>query len=298
MINTQMTSSTADAIYMVVFIGIFAIPFLAYLGLAALGAVTLPPTRRKGAGRRLFGSLFVGYYYWFLGPVFRAVERTSLSPNAVTSASLMAAGATAVAISTGHFALASALLIGGSTLDIIDGHLARAKKMATAAGAFFDSTIDRVSDGLVFGGCVVYYANTPMMYVSLAVLLMTYTVSYSRARGETLGVTGPEGLMQRADRIVVLGAALAVSPFFGHRSEGFVPHPFYAVTAGALCLLALLNAVTAVSRITWTMRQLRQSNNSVSGQMSGSMEVQGSGLTPVPSERAHNLSRAVPRTLT
>jgi hypothetical protein len=62
MINTQMSSGIADAIYMAVFIGIFAVPFLAYLGLAVLGAVTLPPTKRKGAGRRLFGSLFVGYY--------------------------------------------------------------------------------------------------------------------------------------------------------------------------------------------------------------------------------------------
>lgn len=62
--------------------------------------------------------------------------------------------------------------------------------------------------------------------------------------------------MQRADRLAVLGIALAFSSFFGHRAEGFVPHPVYAVTAGSLCILAVLNAVTAFTRIVWTMNQL------------------------------------------
>jgi len=127
--------------------------------------------------------------------------------------------------------------------------------MATAAGAFLDSTVDRICDGLVFGGCVVYYAGTPIMYVALTVLVMSFTVSYARTRAEVFGITGSEGLMQRADRLAVLGIALAFSSFFGHRREGFVPHPFYAVTAGALCLLAVLNTITAARRIVWTMEQ-------------------------------------------
>jgi phosphatidylglycerophosphate synthase len=252
----QLSSTTVDLVTLVGFVAIFAVPFIAYLGLVAVGAVALAPQKRGGAGRRLFGPLFIGFYYWFLGPVFRLVSRTSLSPNAVTGAALVVAMAGAVAIATGHFALASALLIGGATLDIIDGHLARAKNLASPAGAFLDSTVDRICDGLIFSGCAVYYAGTPMMYVALAVLVMSFTVSYTRARGEALGLSGAEGLMQRADRIVVLGLGLAFGPFFAHRAEGFVPHPFYAVTAGALCLLALFNTVTAIARIGWTMQRL------------------------------------------
>jgi CDP-diacylglycerol--glycerol-3-phosphate 3-phosphatidyltransferase len=289
MINTHLGANMADLIYMAGFVAFFFLPFLAYLGLVSIGAVTLPASKRTGAGRRLFGPLFIGYYYWLLAPLFRLVARTSLSPNAITAASLLAAAVTAVAIATGHFALASALLIGGSTLDIVDGHLARAKKLASPAGAFFDSTIDRISDGLVFGGCAVYYASTPMMYVALTVLVMAFTVSYSRSRGESLGVSGAEGLVQRADRIVILGTALAVSPFFGHRAEGFVSHPFYAVTAGALCLLAVLNTVTAVSRMTWTMRQLRRASSNASTRMSVE-----STPTPVPSNAASGLGHAAP----
>jgi CDP-diacylglycerol--glycerol-3-phosphate 3-phosphatidyltransferase len=191
-------------------------------------------------------------------PVFRYLARTRWTPNQVTILTLVAAAATSVAIATGHFALASALVIGGGTLDIIDGQLARAKNMATPGGAFLDSTVDRVCDGLVFGGCVVYYAGTPIMYVALAVLVMSFTVSYARSRAEFFGITGSGGLMQRADRLAVLGMALAFSSYFGHRSEGFVPHPFYAVTAGALCLMAVLNTITAVRRILWTMEQFRR----------------------------------------
>ena len=95
-----------------------------------------------------------------------------------------------------------------------------------------------------------------MMLVSLVVMIMSFTVSYARARGETLGVSGAEGLMQRADRITILGVALSFSALIGHRTEGFVAHPFYGVTAGALCIMAVLNTFTVVSRIRFTMRAL------------------------------------------
>jgi CDP-diacylglycerol--glycerol-3-phosphate 3-phosphatidyltransferase/CDP-diacylglycerol--inositol 3-phosphatidyltransferase len=246
----------ADTIYALGFTAFFAVPFAAYLVLLASGRVELPPAKEKGAGRRIFGPLFIGYYYWMMGPVFRAAELSGLKPNQITFLSAIGAAATSVAIATGHFALASALLIGGSSLDMVDGQLARTKNLATPGGAFLDSTIDRLSDGLIFGGCVIYYAGTPMMYVSLLALVTCYLVSYARARGESLGLHGAEGLAQRADRIVMLGIAMAFSSLVAHRQEGFVPHPHYWVTAGTIGLLAVLNTATAVSRIRWTLRRL------------------------------------------
>jgi CDP-diacylglycerol--glycerol-3-phosphate 3-phosphatidyltransferase len=257
-----------DAIFMTGFIAFFTLPFLCYLGLVALGSVQLPAGKQGGAGRRLLGPVIIGYYYWLLGPLFRFVNGTSLRPNQITMASLGAALLTAAAIATGHFSLASCLLIGGATLDIVDGQLARAKKLSTPSGAFLDSTLDRICDGLIFGGCVLYYAGTSMMYVSLVVMIMSFTVSYARSRGETLGVSGAEGLMQRADRITILGIALAFSAFIGHRTEGFVAHPFYGVTAGALCLMAVLNTFTVVSRIRFTMQRLDENAQAAAGAQS------------------------------
>ncbi|HXJ21273.1 MAG TPA: CDP-alcohol phosphatidyltransferase family protein [Polyangia bacterium] len=262
-----MSGRLGDVVCLLGFIAFFTIPFLVHGVKVLTGAIKLPPARARGAGARLFGPLFISYYYWLLGPVFRAMARSRWTPNQVTILTLGVAAATSVAIATGHFTLASWLVIGGGTLDIIDGQLARTKNMATSAGAFLDSTVDRICDGLVFGGCVVYYAGTPIMYVALAVLVMSFTVSYARSRAEFFGITGSEGLMQRADRLAVLGMALAFASFFGHRSEGFVPHPFYAVTAGALCLLAFLNTITAVRRILWTMAQFRRRGLEVSAQI-------------------------------
>jgi CDP-diacylglycerol--glycerol-3-phosphate 3-phosphatidyltransferase len=246
----------ADKIYAIGFTAFFAGPLLVYLALLAAGRVTVPAAKPKGAGRRVFGPFFIGYYYWMMHPVFRAAELSGLKPDHITFLSAFAAAATAAAIATGHFALASALLIGGSSLDMVDGQLARAKNLETPNGAFLDSTIDRLCDGLIFAGCVVYYSGTAMMYVSLVALITCFLVSYARARSESLGLYGAEGLAQRADRIVMLGIAMAFSPVVAHRQEGFVSHPHYWVTALTICVLACLNTATAVSRIAWTLRHL------------------------------------------
>jgi CDP-diacylglycerol--glycerol-3-phosphate 3-phosphatidyltransferase len=278
-----------DLAYIASFTALFTVPFVVYLILLARGTVHLPMGRNKrgGAGRRLFGPLFIGYYYWMMGPLFRLTIRTSLTPNQVTMAALVGALLSAVAIGTGHFALASALVIGGSSLDMIDGELARAKHLGTSGGAFLDSTIDRVCDGVIFSGCVVYYAGTAIMYVALTALVMSFTVSYTRSRAESLGLSSPEGLMQRAERIVILGIALAFSPIVAHHVEGFVAHPFYVVTAGALCIIAALNTITAVARILATMERLKESSSGI-GAAPAPLEAQPENL------REENAALGVP----
>jgi CDP-diacylglycerol--glycerol-3-phosphate 3-phosphatidyltransferase len=249
---------TADKIYALGFTAFFALPLMGYLALLTAGRVTVPAAKAKGAGRRIFGPLFIGYSYWMMRPVFRVAEVSGLKPDHITLISALAAAVTAAAIAMGHFALASALLIGGSSLDMVDGQLARAKNLETPGGAFLDSTIDRLCDGLIFAGCVVYYSGTAMMYVSLVALITCYLVSYARARSESLGLYGAEGLAQRADRIVMLGIAMAFSPLVAQQQEGLVSHPRYWVTALTICMLAVVNTATAASRIAWTRRQLAQ----------------------------------------
>jgi phosphatidylglycerophosphate synthase len=253
---THLGGSALDLLFLVCFLATALIPFGTYVALWLLGIERLPAAKDGGAGRRLLGPLFVGFYYWFLSPALRLAKRTGLRPNHFTLASLVASIPTGMAIATGHFALASVLLIAGNTLDVVDGYLARSKGLVSKAGAFLDSTVDRVCDGMILGGFAVYYAGTPTMLAALVALLMTFTTSYARARGEALGVSGSEGLIQRADRLVILSIALALAPTFGHHAEGFVPHPSYAVAKAALWLLALLSTFTAVTRVAWIMKKL------------------------------------------
>jgi CDP-diacylglycerol---glycerol-3-phosphate 3-phosphatidyltransferase len=253
---THLDGAALDLLFLVSFLAAALIPFGTYVCLWLLGVERLPAAKDAGAGRRLLGPLFVGFYYWLLSPALRLAKRTGLKPNHFTLASLVASLPTGLCIATGHFSLAAVLLIAGNTLDVVDGYLARAKGLASKAGAFLDSTVDRVCDGMILGGFAVYYAGTPTMVAALVALLMTFVTSYSRARGEALGVSGSEGLIQRADRLVILSIALALAPYFGHHAEGFVPHPSYAVAKAALWLLALLSTFTASTRVLWIMKRL------------------------------------------
>ncbi|HEX3903138.1 MAG TPA: CDP-alcohol phosphatidyltransferase family protein [Polyangia bacterium] len=251
-----MSPEVSDIAFLAGFVLFFLLALLTYAVRVRLGLSTLPPMRAGGAGRRLLAPLLVGYFYWLTKPVCRLAVRSGQSASFFTALGLVGALLTAIAVATGHFALGSMLLIATGALDVMDGEVARALHLSSPRGAFFDSTIDRVADGLMFGGCVVYYAGTVVMYAALVALIMSFVISYARSRAEALGLPGAEGLMQRADRITLLSIALAFSPLVAHRVEGFVPHPLYAVTAVALFLMALLNTVTAVSRIVWTMQRL------------------------------------------
>jgi CDP-diacylglycerol--glycerol-3-phosphate 3-phosphatidyltransferase len=255
-VSPHLSPHGLDIAFLMGFALFFGIPFLTYVVRVRLGLSALPVLRSSGAGRRLLSPVLVGYFYWLTKPVCRLAIRSGKSASFFTALGLVGSLLTAVAIGRGHFSLGAALLIATGALDVMDGEVARAQKLSSARGAFFDSTIDRVSDGLMFGGCVVYYAGTPIMYAALVALIMSFVISYARSRAEALGLTGAEGLMQRADRITMLSMALAFSPFIGHRVEGFVRHPLYAITAGALVIMAVLNTGTAIARIIWTMKQL------------------------------------------
>jgi CDP-diacylglycerol---glycerol-3-phosphate 3-phosphatidyltransferase len=254
--SLQSFAISADLLFLLCFSAVALIPFATYIILWLLGLVSLPPAKEEGAGRRLLGPLFVGFFYWALSPFLRLARRTGLSPNHFALASLVLCLPAGFTIATGHFALASVLLVLGSTLDVVDGYVARDRGMVSKAGAFLDSSVDRVCDGMILGGFAVYYAGTPTMIAALVALVMSFTTSYARARGEALGISGSEGLIQRADRLVILTLALALSPYLAHRMEGFVAHPSYAVAKAALWLLALLSTLTAVTRVAWISNQL------------------------------------------
>jgi CDP-diacylglycerol--glycerol-3-phosphate 3-phosphatidyltransferase len=245
---------TGDALFVAGMIAVFAVPFLVYLTGVILGRITVPAETR--GGRHLFGAVVIGFYYWLIAPILRACLRLRVTPNQVSIVSLVLSIVGGAAIALGHFEIAATFVIAGGSLDMIDGQIARARNLATPGGAFLDSVSDRIADGAVFGGCVIYYQGTWMAYVALATLVAMFCVSYSRARGEALGVSGAGGLMQRGDRLALLGIALAFSPLVAHGYESYPLHPTYAVTAVTLCMIAGLSVFTFVTRTLFTLRAL------------------------------------------
>jgi CDP-diacylglycerol--glycerol-3-phosphate 3-phosphatidyltransferase len=112
--------------------------------------------------------------------------------------------------------LGLALFIGSTVPDLLDGALAKASGRASVRGAFFDSVADRVTDALILGGFAWYLLDQRHDHYALlpvAILGASMIVSYERAKAESLGFTAKGGIMERAERIVVLCAALAFSQF-------------------------------------------------------------------------------------
>ena len=114
-------------------------------------------------------------------------------------------------IASGHFIWAVVGLIVAGVSDLLDGSIARGSGQASPRGAFFDSVTDRASDALLFGGVAWYLAgDSPYLPIlAFAVAACSMLISYERARAESLGLDARGGLMERAERFVLLGIALA-----------------------------------------------------------------------------------------
>jgi CDP-diacylglycerol--glycerol-3-phosphate 3-phosphatidyltransferase len=118
------------------------------------------------------------------------------------------------AIATGELGLGLGLLIASAVTDVLDGAVAKASGRASARGAFFDSVCDRVADTVVLGAVAWYLLDTHPGHIALlpvGVLGASFLVSYERAKAESLGFEAKGGLMERAERVVVLCTGLAFS---------------------------------------------------------------------------------------
>ena len=122
----------------------------------------------------------------------------------------------AVAVATGHLHIAIVLLILTGLHDLLDGPVAKAAGTTSARGAFFDSVTDRVADALLMGGVAWYMISQGdghLVILPLAVMGVTALVSYERAKAESLGLSAKGGLMERAERMILLGIAFVDSAF-------------------------------------------------------------------------------------
>ncbi len=181
----------------------------------------------------------------------RLIE-SRLTPNAI-SLTGFALNLTAAGLVVGRlFFLAGVAFIVGSVMDTLDGRYSRMSGKGTPFGAFLDSTLDRLEEGIVLTAVAAYFAslhNEVAVAAVVAAVLASLMVSYTRARAEALGVACRVGLATRPVRVVILSAGLvfAKGASFGH----------FALLAPAVYVLAGLSIVTVVQRIVYVRRQLR-----------------------------------------
>ena len=126
-------------------------------------------------------------------PLGAALRKTRLTPDHLTVVGLVVAAAAAVAVGAGRLRLGLVLVILAALPDLLDGALAKASETSSQRGAFFDSTVDRITDALLLGGITYYFAETEdprLTVLPFAVLAMSSVISYQRAKAESLGLRG------------------------------------------------------------------------------------------------------------
>ncbi len=193
-------------------------------------------------------------------PIVRGLARIGVEPDHLTVLGLLVSVGAALAFFEGLFPIGSLLLALSGLCDLLDGELARVAHRSSAFGAFLDSTLDRIAEGIVLIGIAGFYvanlvdlAHDPARVLdelsrgleprtwavaaltALVALLGSFMVSYTRARAEGLGLDCKVGWFERPERLILL----IIAGLFG----------VGRVMAAALLLLAVLSFATAFQRI-------------------------------------------------
>lgn len=221
---------------------VFVLAFLVYSALVVLGRT---PVVAQLKHNQLLGPFFARFLVWFIGPLERLLLGR-VSPNAITALSLILCGVTGAAIGLGHLAGGAWLYIAAGILDVVDGRLARLSNQQTAAGALFDSVSDRWGELFMFGGFSWYLHDSPWMIAVLAAAGGSMMVSYTRARAEGLGIELSGGMMQRAERILlVVVGTLSAAWCGGDESTAYLVAP---ILGGTMTICGVASSATAIHR--------------------------------------------------
>ena len=177
--------------------------------------------------------------------VMDRATRIPVTANQVTVAGFLINVVAAVLVYREAFIAGGLVFLLGSILDIFDGAVARARGEAGPRGAIIDSVLDRFSEAIMFVALALVFAregNEVAVGAVIIALASSLLTSYLRAKAESLGLDGTHGLMARAERVVLIAAALLFAPL------GALPW--------GIILLAILSTITVLQRARHVLHQL------------------------------------------
>ncbi len=180
----------------------------------------------------------------FLRGISSLIQRLGLKPNALTFTGLGLNGLAAWALATGEWPLGSGLIILAGFFDILDGAVARNCRQASSFGSFLDSVLDRYSDLALLVGLLIFYSGRGSVLYPVLVglsIMGTAVVPYSRAKAEILIPRCNVGIMERAERILLI--------FLGTAISSLMPIVMW--------ILAIFTNLTVIQRIFYTWRQTK-----------------------------------------
>lgn len=241
------------------------------LAFAAFLLLTMPVYAVIARGRPLDAevakrpkTILIGYWVrdwlmWMLSPLERGFVRARVSPDLFNLLGAAFGFAAGIAYAFAALPLGGWLVLCGGLADIFDGRIARARGLVAPHGAFVDSTLDRFAETFAFIGLAVYVSPGPVWQTVAVALALgsSLLVSYTRARGEALGVECKGGVMQRAERLVLLVLASLFDGIVTTRA-GWAPG---TLLAGTVLVLGIGAFGTAVYRTVVITRALLHRND-------------------------------------
>jgi CDP-diacylglycerol--glycerol-3-phosphate 3-phosphatidyltransferase len=188
----------------------------------------------------------------------RGLASAGVHPNILTAIGVTINIACGVLFGFGEFFWAGIILIVANVFDMLDGNVARLSGNVTKFGSFLDSSLDRLSDMVVFLGIMIFYAgNSPqhsIMNVFLAGvgMISSVMVSYTTARSEGLGVKANVGFLQRPERVVLL--IIGALSSWDWNSNNFFANRMSQV----LWVLAVGSVWTVIHRMYYIWKEFRK----------------------------------------
>jgi CDP-diacylglycerol--glycerol-3-phosphate 3-phosphatidyltransferase len=242
---------TLSLLALVVAVSVAVLSMLVY---AAVGGKDADAERKGSQFLMGLGNFLVHWFMWVIAPLERAALALGLGPDALNLAGLGFGAAAGALIASGRLELGGWAIVAGGACDILDGRLARALKLDSSYGKFIDSTLDRFVEVFAFLGFV--YFLRPFAYGPLAAagaITGSLLVSYTRARGESLGVLCKEGLMQRAERLALTSLACLADASL----SAALGQPRGTLVLWTVGLIAVGTFATAAHRTLWIATRLR-----------------------------------------
>lgn len=169
------------------------------------------------------------------------LANAGMTANMATVIGLLLNAGVAAVIASGHPRIGGVLLLVASAFDMVDGAIARATGTVSRFGGFFDATLDRYSEFVVYLGLLIWLNQTQDDHIGSVLILIAASgallISYARARAEAVGYSASVGLVARPERVVLLAFCLIIN------------QPLWALWA-----LAIATHVTALTRIVHVWR--------------------------------------------
>ncbi len=191
-----------------------------------------------------------------LRPILPIIDRWSPHPNLMTVIGTTISMVAAAAFALGEFRVGALLLAAGGLFDLLDGAVARRRGISSSFGAFLDSTLDRLVDMAIFIGLMLFYgqANRPgLVLLAGAGLVVSVMTSYAKARVEDFIPSMSGGVLERAERIVLV--------IIGGLTGAMVL---------ALWIIATLGTVTVAQRFRIAYRALKSHDAAAGSGLEGS----------------------------